>query len=585
MKNFLKMMLATMAGMLLLGLLLFLFALVAGLSAMSGGVTVKPKSVLVMDLKNMEVRERVEPDDPTAILISSQGGGCIGLNDWLHVLEKAADDQNISGISLELGQLVASPATTEAMRDALLRFRESGKFVYAYGISMGLNDYYLATASDSIFLHPMGSLMFKGLSAQVMFYKDLLDKLDVEVQVVRHGTFKSAVEPFISKRMSEANRLQITEYLESLWGTFCADIAAARRLDVRSIRVVADNLMLFDNPQAALSTRFVDVLAYEDVYHSDLKKRADAHDTSKVSEVAYSDYLKNVTNTSSAPYKVAVVYAVGTITDGEGGTEEIGENILETLGKLRKDKSVKAVVLRVNSGGGSGLMSERIWREVTLLKQERPVIVSMGDYAASGGYYIACAADCIVSEPMTITGSIGVFGMMPNLGRTLSEKMGIRVETVNTNQSSDWMNGMRSMTGFEYDIMQQSVDRFYDTFVRRVADGRRLGVKYVDQIAQGRVWTGRDALGKGLVDTLGGLDLAIRMAAEQAKLSKYTVWERPYMEPFFSRMLSTLSGTRIGFRRQGVSVPAVFAPYYALEKTLREQSGVQAMLPYQITIQ
>ena len=230
-------------------------------------------------------------------------------------------------------------------------------------------------------------------------------------------------------------------------------------------------------------------------------------------------------------------------------------------------------------------MSERIWREVTLLKQERPVIVSMGDYAASGGYYIACAADCIVSEPMTITGSIGVFGMMPNLGRTLSEKMGIRVETVNTNQSSDWMNGMRSMTGFEYDIMQQSVDRFYDTFVRRVADGRRLGVKYVDQIAQGRVWTGRDALGKGLVDTLGGLDLAIRMAAEQAILSKSTVWERPYMEPFFSRMLSTLSGTRIGFRRQGVSVPAVFAPYYALEKTLREQSGVQAMLPYQIAIQ
>ena len=583
MKGFFKIMLATMAGMLLLGVLLFLLLIVVGFASMSGSPAVKPNSVLVLDVRNTEVQERVAEDNPYLLFAADQGMHYVGLNDWDAVLDKAAEDRNIRGISLELGSLYASQASLEAMRDALLRFKKSGKFVYAYGISMSQGDYYLATAADSIYLHPMGSLMFQGLSAQVLYYKEMLDKLHVEVQVVRHGTYKSAVEPFISNRMSEANREQVTEYLQSIWGVVCRDIAAARKLDEKSVRVVADNLMLFDNPQAALSTRFVDGIAYEDAYRSLLKTRVSARDTAKVGEVAYADYLNALSSSSSAPYKVAVVYASGTITDGEGGPEEIGSDMLETLRKLRKEKSVKAVVLRINSPGGSGLMSEQIWREVTLLKRDRPVIVSMGDYAASGGYYIACAADRIVAEPMTVTGSIGVFGILPNIGKTLSDKLGVRVETVRTNTSSDWMSGMRSMTAGEYEIMQQSVDRFYDTFVRRVADGRRLGVKYVDQIAQGRVWTGRDALGKGLVDTLGGLDLAIRIAAEQAKLSKYTVWERPVMESFFTRMLSSLSGARAARVEQ--AVPALFAPYVEAEKALRGRSGVQAMLPYRITIQ
>ena len=276
-----------------------------------------------------------------------------------------------------------------------------------------------------------------------------------------------------------------------------------------------------------------------------------------------------------------MVYAVGVVTDGEGGSDEIGSDMLETLRELRKNKSVKAVVLRINSGGGSGLMSEQIWREVCLLKRDRPVIVSMGDYAASGGYYMACAADCIVAEPMTITGSIGVFGMLPNVGRALSDKLGIHVEAINTNASSDWLDGMRPMTVSEYEIMQHSVDRFYDTFVRRVADGRHLNVKYVDRIAQGRVWTGRDALGKGLVDTLGGLDLAVRIAADQAKLSKYSVWEQPVIESFFTRMVTSFSGARA----ERKMVPAFFAPYYDVEKALRGRNGVQAMLPYRIAIQ
>ena len=584
MKGFFKIMLATMAGMLLLGVLMFVLLLVVGFASMSGSAPVKPNSVLVLDVRNAEVQERVSGDNPYQMFAADRGVSYIGLNDWDAVLKNAADDQNIKGVSLELGQISASPATLEAMRDALLRFKKSGKFVYAYGISMSQGDYYLATAADSIFLHPVGTMMFNGLSAQVMFYKELLDKLDVDVQIVRHGAYKSAVEPFISRKMSEANREQVTEYLQSVWGVFCKDIATARKIDEKSVRVVADNLMLFDNPHAALSTRFVDGLAYDDVYRRILKTRAYARDTAKVCEVAYSDYLQNLHSSVSAPYKVAVVYATGTVVDGEGGTDEIGSDMLETLRKLREEKSVKAVVLRINSGGGSGLMSEQIWREVTLLKRDRPVIVSMGDYAASGGYYIACAADRIVAEPTTITGSIGVFWMVPSLGRTLSRKLGVDVETVNTNSSSDWLNGLRTMTESEYDIVQQSVDRFYDTFVRRVADGRRLGVRYVDGIAQGRVWTGEQALGKGLVDTLGGLDLAIRIAAEQAKLSKYAILERPVMENFFSRMLTAMSGARAVRNSSRNALPAAFAPYLELERTLRGRSGVQAMLPYQITI-
>lgn len=583
MKSFLKIMLATMVGMLLMGVLTFLFFIIIGALSMSGSVAVKPNSVLIADLRQVMVEERISSDDPQFMRMVGQEGGTIGLNDWNEVLKKASEDPHIKGISLELGGLGAAPATLESMRNALLRFRESGKFVYAYGIGMSQGEYYLATAADSVFMHPMGSLMFNGLSAQLLFYKELLDRLDVDVQVVRHGTFKSAVEPFTSRKMSGANREQVTEYLQSVWSVYCKGIATARKIDEKSVRVVADNLMLYDNPHAALSTRFVDGLAYEDSYRSLLKKRVKPRDTASVGEVAYSDYLRNISANSSAPYKVAVVYATGTVVDGEGGKDEIGSDMLETLRKLREDKAVKAVVLRINSGGGSGVMSERIWREVSLLKRDRPVVVSMGDYAASGGYYMACAADCIVAEPTTITGSIGVFWMVPSLGRTLSRKLGVDVETVNTNSSSDWMGGLRTMTEFEYDIVQQSVDRFYDTFVRRVADGRRLGVRYVDEIAQGRVWTGEQALGKGLVDTLGGLDAAIRIAADQAKLSKYSVIERPVMDSFFSRMMTAMSGAR-AVRNSRNALPAAFAPYCELERTLRGRSGVQAMLPYQITI-
>lgn len=582
-------MLATMAGMLLLGAVMFIFLFAVGLSAGSKSVAVKPNSVLRIELSGAEVMERVATDQPAYLLQAENGISVLGLNDWRQVLKAAAEDVNIKGVSLELGQLVASPATLEAMRASLLQFKQSGKFVYAYGVSMSQSDYYLATAADSIFLHPQGGLMFKGLSAQVMYFKDLFSKLDVEVQVVRHGQFKSAVEPFISNKMSEANRLQVSEYLQSVWNTYCAQIAEERKLDRKVLNGVADNLMLYSQPQVALSTRFVDGLLYEDVYRNLIKHRVNERDTDKVSEVDYADYIDGIATEKMTPNKVAVVYAVGTITDGEGSSDEIGENIIETLRGIRKNKSVKALVLRVNSGGGSALMSDRIWNEVNYLKKSMPVVVSMGDYAASGGYYISCAADCIVAEATTITGSIGVFGMIPNLGKTLSRKLGVHVESVNTNASSDFLSGYRSMSAVEYDVMQQSVDRIYDTFVHRVAVGRHLNTKYVDDIAQGRVWTGKDALVKGLVDTLGGLDLAVSIAAKEAKLAKYSVWERPLLETFFQRLMSSVSsvGVRLhwGKTNKLLSAPSLVTPYVEMEKSLRENPGIQARLPYIISIQ
>lgn len=585
MNGFFKMMLATVAGVLLSGVLLLVVMLVIGLSSMSDGPQVKPCSVLVLDVREVDMEERASADNPYAWLRNGKMPRSIGLNDWCNVLKAAAEDPNINGVSLELGSLQTSPATLEAMRKALLKFRESGKFVYAYGIGLTQGEYYLATAADSIYLHPQGSLLFKGLTSQVLYFKDMMDKWGVDMQVVRHGTFKSAVEPFISNRMSVDNRLQISEYLQSIWGTMCRDISRSRGIDRKILNAVADNLMLYDNPQAALSTRFVDGLVYEDTYRTLLKLRTERLDTNKVHEVTFADYRKKAALEKTAPYKVAVVYAVGNIVDGEASSDGIGEEFLETLRKVRRDKSVKAVVLRVNSGGGSALMSERIWREICLLKKDRPVVVSMGDVAASGGYYIACAADCIVAEATTITGSIGVFGMFANVGKTLSQKLGVCAESVNTNQSSDWISSLRPMTMSEYEVMQQSVDRVYDTFVRRVADGRHLGVQYVDRIAQGRVWTGKDAVSRGLVDTLGGLDVAVSIAASQAKLAKYSIMERPVMESMFERIMSSLSKEVRMKSALSQSVPEILQPYYAMEKGLRESRGIQARLPYIISIQ
>ena len=350
---------------------------------------------------------------------------------------------------------------------------------------------------------------------------------------------------------------------------------------------VANHLILSGNGQVALSTHFVDGLLYEDVYEELLEARANRYDTiggAPLHTVDYFDYKKSLKQPKSAPYKVAVVYANGNIVEDKGSSDEIGENLVDCLHRLRENKSVKAVVLRINSGGGSALMSDRIWRETVLLKEVKPVVVSMGDMAASGGYYIACAADFIVAEPTTITGSIGVFGIQPNVGRTLSDKLGLHVETVKTNPYADMGSMVRPMSVYERNVMQQSVDRVYDTFVKRVADGRHIGWKYVANIAQGRVWSGKEALGIGLVDTLGGMETAVAYAVKKAELANYSIIERPLVDSFFSSLSASFAQTRQE-RLLRSAKGSLFHPYFKLAKMLERMQGVQAMLPFQLEME
>ncbi len=586
MKSFFKIVFASMLGMVLLWVLLLILFISIGASSVSKVPSVKPCSVLEIDLNGVLVKERVSTADISVYYRAVQKEYCIGLNEWGKVLEKAAEDPNIIGISLKPGSVSAEPATLNAMRRSLLKFKKSGKFLYAFGHTFSQSGYYLASVADSIFMNPQGEIDFRGMAAQVFFYKDLLDRLSVDVQVVRHGSYKSAVEPFVASGMSEANRKQISAYLSSLWSTFCGHISHSRGVDTKKLNLVADNLMLYGNSQSAVSLHFVDALAYPDEYQDVLESRSRNVDSTldKCRSISYSKYSKSIAS-NTAPYKVAIVYAVGSIVDGEGGPDEIGRNIAEELKKLRENKSVKAVVLRVNSGGGSALMSDRIWREVTLLKACKPVVVSMGDYAASGGYYISCAADCIVAEPMALTGSIGVFGMLPNLEKTLSKKLGIKVETVKTNTYSDLMgNGLRPLSTYESNVLQQGVERVYDTFVKRVADGRHLSVERVDEIAQGRVWTGRDALGIGLVDTLGGLDLAVRIAAGRAKLSNYAILETPAPQNFLDVFTTTLMQSRMS-RQQASLEGTPLYPYYEAAEAMAKCKGIQTRLPYWVSMQ
>ena len=583
MKSFFKTVLACMLGVLLLWFVVFLFVIVISASFSGKKPVVKDESVLVLDLNGVEMEERVSIDNPLHFLKGNEPLKIIGLNDWNVVLKAAAEDRHIKGVSLIPGNFSASPATLNAMRNALQQFKDAGKFIYAYDNNYSQNAYFLASVADSIFLNPLGVVNIYGLAAQVIYYKDLLDKYDIEMQVIRHGSYKSAAEPYMASRMSSENREQISVYLTSIWGHMCETIAKSRKKSVKQINSVADHLVLANNASVALSTHFVEQLVYQDEYEELLRMRIqnDSISDLKINKINYSDYKKNISSPKSTPYKVAIVYANGIIAEGKGSSEKIGDNFVDELRKLREKKDIKAVVLRVNSGGGNALLSDRIWREVKLMKEVKPIVVSMGDYAASGGYYISCAADYIVAEPTTITGSIGVFGIIPNFSRILSNKLGINVETVKTNPYSDMSSTVRPMTVYERNVMQHSTDIIYDTFVKRVADGRNLTLEYVDQIAQGRVWTGKDALGIGLVDTLGGLEVAVAYAVKKAGLAHYSVVERPVMENFISSFTTSMRQTRQQRMLEQWRGTAIY-PFIKLSRTLEEARGVQALLPYQL---
>ncbi len=547
-------------------------------SASKETATIKNNSVLQLNL-NQSVAERViETPFDKFNTYNAQ----IGLNDILACIKNAATDPKIKGIYLNSATVGASPASVKEIHDALVEFKKYGKFIYAYSDVLAQNGYYLASVADKIILNPAGSLDFKGYAFQVMFYKGLIDKLDVDVQILRHGQFKSAVEPYMLDKMSEANREQLTVLSNSLWKVFVDDISAARKIPADSLNAIAENL-LCATPEDALRLKMVDQLGYPGDMEKLLKSKLNVGEDDDINFVSISKYKKSIIENTKAAAKIAVVYAVGEISDGKGDNSRgiYSESFIKEFKKAYKDNDVKAIVLRINSPGGSALASENIWREIENAKKAGKIVVtSMGDYAASGGYYIACNSNYIIAQPNTLTGSIGVFGMIPSFQNLLKNKLGITVDVVKTNQHADYGTGLRPLDGTEMATIQNSIEQIYSTFTKRVADGRKMTVAQVDSIGQGRVWAGVDALNLGLVDKLGNIDDAIAKAAELAKISNYSIVYYPKQKDWFTLLFSNDDELEAALKTK---LGSLYFTYEGIDHILN-QKGIQARIPMEISI-
>lgn len=585
MKDFFKSVLATLVALFLYSFVFFiLFAGIAGMVAAFGDKTapVKPNSVLHLSFKS-EITDRASGNVSLTSLTSGLQTG-IGLNDILESISRAKTDDNIKCIFIDNSDINANLATIAEIRSAVADFKQSGKPVYAYADNLSQGIYYLASVADKIELNPTGEMLLKGLQAQVMFYKGALDKLGVEVQVFRHGKFKSAVEPYILSGMSAENRLQYQAMLDAMWRVYLQNIAESRGIDVAQLNNIADNGLSHD-PQAAKQFGLIDEVAYRDDVLNELAQLTGAENIDKLNLISIGKYAKAKPFVLPSDNKIAVIYASGEINQQSSGygEQEITEKpYVEALREVRADSSIKAVVLRVNSPGGSAQVSDNIWHEVELTKQVKPVVVSMGDYAASGGYYISCPASYIVANEYTLTGSIGVFGLTLNIQKLMGNKLGINTEVVKTNKMSDFGNAYRDVTPAEREILQSSVEKIYSTFVNRVSNGRNLLPESVDSIGQGRVWCGVDALRLHLIDAYGGLTDAISIAAEMSGTENYSLVDYPKQEEGFEAMMKMLTeelATRKISRELGE-----FAESAKFIKNLIGSQGVQARMENTIEI-
>jgi protease IV len=581
-------MFASMAGVILAGILLFFMLLIyitAKVNSLSDetSVSVKEKSVLEITLDH-PVKERSKDNPLEKIDIPGiNKESYIGLNDVLKSIRNAATDEKISGIFLNLGEVQSGIASMAEIRNALGEFRKSNKFIYAYSESYSQGAYYLASVADKIFLYPEGGLDFRGIGVNLMFFKGALEKLELEPQIIRHGKFKSAVEPFMYDRMSPENREQMNVFIGSIWEKILSDISASRNISTDSLQQITDNVSARD-PKKAVQLKLIDKLAYYDEVTEEIKQKSGLEEKEKIRLISLKNYSETVRNTTNftAP-KIAVIYASGDIVSGKGDEDEIGsEKISSAIRKARLDTTIKAIVLRVNSPGGSAIASDVIWRETVLAKKSKPFIVSMGDYAASGGYYIACAADTIVAQPNTITGSIGVFGLLFNAKKLFNNKLGITFDSVTTGRYANLGTPFHALSEQERNIIQEEVEKVYDTFLTHVAEGRRMNKADIDSIGQGRVWSGTDAKRLGLVDVLGGIDDAIAIAVRKAKLDTYRIVAMPEQKDFLQQIME-------GFKREtrleiGEKNFGQAFEYYRTINSLLNQQGVIARTPYSFGI-
>ena len=510
-----------------------------------------------------------------------------GMNDILRNIEHAKTDPNIKGIYMELSSIPTSTATLQEIRDKLIEFKESGKFIVTYGENYSQSAYYMASIADKIYLNPEGALDLHGMASQITFYKHLLDKLDVEMQIVRgpNNRFKSAVEPYFLDKMSEANREQMDKLLGTVWGQIINGISKSRNISVEQLNEIADKLDTYFDADKALELGLVDNLYFKDQVLEELKGLTGSN--KDINAIGNAKYAKSYKDKNASKNEVAVIYASGQIYDGKGNEEEniYSENLSKTIRKAREDENVKAVVLRVNSPGGSALASAIIGRELDLTKEVKPVIVSMGNYAASGGYWISAKADYIFADPTTLTGSIGVFGTFPNAQGFLNDKIGLTFDVAKTNENADFGTITQPLTEFQYSKLQQMVVKTYNDFTSRVAEGRGLTQTYVDSIGQGRVWAGADAIEIGLVDKLGDKEDAIAYAAEKAGLGNdYKVTEWPKQKDFFTRMMESMNESD----KLDAAMKQKMGVYYDYLKgmdNLQKNTGIQARLPFDMIIE
>lgn len=584
--NFLRNFLAAILGCLVaFGIIFFMFFLFATiLGSSEDTVVVKKNSVLELQLQ-LPISDYVgaSGDDPfSGFFEASQG-----LDEILNAIEVAKGDEDIKGISINNNFTLSGYAQTQEIRRALQDFKKSGKFIYTFADFYMQKDYYLASVADSIFINPVGALDFKGLSSEVLFYKDLQEKTGIKMEVIRHGKYKSAVEPFLENEMSEANRTQIKELISSLWNSLVEEISEGRNILPNDLNVIADTLG-GRTPEMAKASGLIDDIVFYDQYEKKLKYAIDPVGDKDLNIIPLDDYLSrsNPKMKKSGKDKIAVIFAQGEIIYGEGGPNQIGQGLMnEAIIKAKEDDNVKAIVLRVDSPGGSALTSDIIWREIELAKEKKPVLVSMGNVAASGGYYIAAGANKIFAEPTTITGSIGVFGTIPNLNE-LAADIGINAEQVGTNKNSVDYSLFEPMTDDFRSLVQESIEDVYETFLARVSEGRGISIAEVDSLAQGRVWSGVDAKRIGLVDELGNLNDAIEAAAKMAEIKKYGIKKFPRYKTGLERFMEDFGGATATTKKSLIEQEIGTEAYSILKqvKSAMEQKGVQARIPFVLTI-
>ena len=587
MKQFFKFMFASMLGTFLLILLctfisIGIIAIIVA-TATSDETVISKNTVLSVRLDNTITERGSRMNYTMGFPVPNR---VTGLNDILDNLKKAGKDDNISGIYLDLDDMNYSIgiSTLDEIREGMLDFKSSGKFIWAYGEAFSQKSYYLASVADKIFLNPQGIIEFKGLASKMPFLKGLLEKLDVKMQIIRHGKYKAATEPLFLDKMSPENRQQITKLIADLWERMITGISDSRKISKAELNNIADSLKI-ENAGDALKYKFVDELVYKDELIGAMKKKLNLDKKKRIEYVSMERYTSVSEKKKPVPGsdKLAVIFASGTIDGGEGDDRSIGsERISKAIRKAREDEKVKAIVFRINSGGGSALASDVIWREIDLARQVKPVVASFGDVAASGGYYIACAATKIMADPTSITGSIGVFGVVPNMEGLFSKKLGITFDRAMTNKNGDFIPVMKPLSPYQSMLIQREVDHIYDVFTGKVAEGRKLNKSTVDSVGQGRVWSGTDARAIGLIDEYGGLTKAIDLAAGLAKIKNYRILSLPEQKYWFDELIDQFTGND----PSAALKEALGSDYrlYEYYREIREMKGIQARMLMDIEI-